>query len=178
MTDTPPAADLFHSGVVVTDIQAAIAAYSATGVMFTEVRDITLDVVVDGEQRTEHMLAAYTKQGPPHVELIQELDGAIWGPDALNLNHLGYWAQDVEVTAKALEQAGFRLRITPPASPPRIAYLSGPGSVWVELCGPGVRTMLAQWLTTCYGGLARPRRPHPLMPAPIQRKTGTRWPMF
>lgn len=152
MPDTQPVADLFHTGVVVRDIHAAIAAYHALGVTFTEVRDITIDVVVDGEHNTEHMLAAYTKQGPPHVELIQELDGDIWGPDALNLNHLGYWAEDVEAAAKALEQAGFRLRITPPASPPRIAYLSGPGSVWIELCGPGVRTMLAQWLTTCYAG--------------------------
>ncbi|NGP05833.1 VOC family protein [Rhodococcus sp. 14C212] len=147
-----PMADLFHVGVVVEDIHEAIAAYSATGATFTEVRDITLEVVLDGVRRTEHMFAAYTKQGPPYLELIQELEGNIWGSDALDLNHLGYWAEDVDATAKTLEQAGFTLRMMPPASPPRIAYLSGPGSIWVELCGPGVRTMLAEWLTTSYAG--------------------------
>jgi catechol 2,3-dioxygenase-like lactoylglutathione lyase family enzyme len=145
-------AELFHTGVVVEDIDAAIAAYTATGVTFTEVRDITLDVIVDGARRTEHMLAAYTKEGPPYLELIQELDGDIWGSNALNLNHLGYWVDDVEAAAGKLEQAGFALRLRPAASPPRLAYLSGPGNVWVELVAPAVRASLAQWLATTYAG--------------------------
>jgi hypothetical protein len=145
-------ADLFHTGVVVEDIHAAIAAYSATGAMFTEVRDITLDVVVDGERRTERILVAYTTQGPMYVELIQELEGDIWGPSALNLNHLGYWVEDVETAAKELESAGFKLRMLPAANPPRIGYLSGPGNVWVELVAPPVRPSLEQWLATSYAG--------------------------
>ena len=145
-------ADLFHTGVVVEDIHAAIAAYTATGAEFTEVRDITMDVVLDGERRTEHMLAAYTKQGPPYVEFIQELAGDIWGPDALNLNHLGYWVEDVERAAKELERSGFTLRLLPAATPARIGYLSGPGNVWVELVAPAVRPSLDQWLATTYTG--------------------------
>jgi len=154
-------ADLFHAGVVVEDIHAAIAAYSATGATFTEVRDITLDVVLAGERRTEHMLATYTKQGPVHVELIQELEGDIWGPGAMNLNHVGYWVEDVEIAAKELERAGFKLRLLNATSPPRIGYLSGPGNVWVELVGPAVRSSLEQWLTTSYAGPDAP-------PAPIE----------
>lgn len=149
-------ADLFHTGVVVEDIHAAIAAYTATGVTFTEVREITMDVLLDGERRTEHMLAAYTKQGPPYVELIQELDGDMWGPGALNLNHLGYWVEDVEGAAAELERSGFTLRLLPVARPARIGYLSGPGNVWVEVVAPAVRTSLDQWLATSYAGPARP----------------------
>jgi hypothetical protein len=153
MTDArPPLADLFHTGVVVEDIHAAIAAYAATGASFSEVRDITMEVVLDGERRTEHMLAAYTKQGPGYVELIQELEGDIWGPSALNMNHLGYWVEDVESAAKELERSGFTLRLLPAARPPRIGYLSGPGNVWVELVAPAVRSSLDQWLATSYAG--------------------------
>jgi hypothetical protein len=156
---SPHLADLFHTGVVVEDIHAAIAAYSATGAIFTEVRDITMDVLLDGERRTEHMLVAYTTQGPMFVELIQELEGDIWGSSALNLNHLGYWVEDVETAAKELESAGFKLRILPAASPPRIGYLSGPGNVWVELVAPAVRSSLDQWLATSYGGPDAPPTP-------------------
>lgn len=144
--------ELFHTGVIVDDIFAAIASYAGLGVTFTEVRDITLKVVVDGESRTERMLAAYTRQGPPYVELIQELDGDIWGPRALNLNHLGYWVEDVEQAARDLQAQGFVLRMVPDSSPPHFAYLLGHGSLWVELCGPSVRPMLRQWLMTCFEG--------------------------
>ncbi|MER7684947.1 VOC family protein [Streptomyces sp. NPDC097610] len=153
MTGTrPPLADLYHTGVVVEDIHEAIAAYAATGAAFAEVRDITMEVVLDGERRMERMLATYTKQGPGHVELIQELEGGIWGPSALNLNHVGYWVEDVESAAEELEKSGFKLRLLPAARPPRLAYLSGPGNIWVELVGPAVRPSLEQWLATSYAG--------------------------
>lgn len=153
MTDTrPPLTAPYHTGVVVEDIHAAIAAYAATGATFTEVRDITMDVVLDGEVRTERMLAAYTRQGPGYVELIQELEGDIWGPSALNMNHVGYWVEDVESAAEELERSGFTLRLLPAARPPRIGYLSGPGNLWVELVGSVVRPSLDQWLATSYAG--------------------------
>jgi Glyoxalase/Bleomycin resistance protein/Dioxygenase superfamily len=145
-------ADLYHAGVVVEDIHAAIAAYSATGVTLAEIRDITLEVVLDGERRTEHMLATYSKQGPVHVELIQEVEGDIWGAGFLNMNHLGYWVEDVQNAAEELEKAGFALRMVNATNPPRIGYLSGPGNVWVELVAPAVRSSLGEWLTTSYAG--------------------------
>lgn len=93
------------------------------------------------------------------MELIQEVDGDIWGAAALNLNHLGFWVEDVEKAAERLQEAGLELRMVSAASPPRFAYLSGPGDVWVELCGPGVRTMLSQWLSTAYQGPDTPPVP-------------------
>jgi len=81
-----------------------------------------------------------------------ELEGNIWGADALDLNHLGCWVDDVEMAAKELEASGFELRLLPAATPPRIGYLSGPGSIWVELVGPAVRASLEQWLATEYAG--------------------------
>lgn len=152
----PQLANLYHTGVVVEDIHAAIAAYSAIGMTFSEVRDISFEVLVDGKPRTAHIRAAYSQQGPPHVEFIQDLAGDIWAPDALDLNHLGFWVEDVEVAVAELERSGFALRVRPAATPPRLAYLSGPGSVWVELVAPAVRSSLEQWLATSYIAPAAP----------------------
>lgn len=71
--------DLYHIGLTVPDLRAAMEQYSdAFGFGWATVRESTHAVVVDGEQRQAQIAVTYSVQGPPYLELIEERRGAVW----------------------------------------------------------------------------------------------------
>lgn len=114
MTANPlQAADLYHTGIVVPDLDAAKARMTElAGYSWTV--DLTAEVPVlgsDGEVRTLGMRYVYSLE-EPRVELVQEIPGTFWaaGP-RLATHHLGYFCDDLAATSKLLEEAGFRREV-------------------------------------------------------------------
>jgi len=140
---------LYHVGLVVPDIEAAVEQYSDLfGLRFASLRHSTLEVRVDGVVRTPELIVSYSMDGPPYVELIEERSGGTWAADALGLSHLGFWAKDLSAMSARLEAAGMAARVRdngPDGRPARFTYHPGAGGIWVELVAPQFALTLEQW---------------------------------
>lgn len=108
-------------------------------------RDTTLDVIVDGVVRQARIAATYSLEGPPYLELVEERSGAVWANDALGLQHVGLWTDDLEGSIARLEEAGFpgRVRHQPaPGQPALFSYHQGGPGLWWELVSTAFRPRL------------------------------------
>src|SRR4051812_49600418 len=110
---TPPAGlDLYHVGLVVPDVQAAMQRYSeALGFTWSPVGDSSFDVLVDGRRTAARVAATYSMEGPPYLELVEELSGGIWAIGALGLQHVGFWVDDLEGAITRFDAAGLPGRV-------------------------------------------------------------------
>jgi catechol 2,3-dioxygenase-like lactoylglutathione lyase family enzyme len=144
---TPPAGlDMYHVGVVVPDVREAMARYSAAlGFTWSRVGDTRLDVLVDGRPREARIAATYSMEGPPYLELIEELSGDVWAARALGLQHVGFWVDDLEGTIRRFDDAGLpgRVRHLPAEGQPALfSYHDGGAGLWWELVSPAFRPRL------------------------------------
>lgn len=144
---TPPAGlELYHVGLVVPDLRAAMDTYAdVLGFGWTEVHDSRIDVLVDGQRREARIAATYSQQGPPYLELVEELSGGVWGRSGLGLAHAGFWVDDLDGTALRWEAAGLpaRVRHVPGADQaPLFTYHQAAPGMWWELVSTGFRERL------------------------------------
>lgn len=141
--------ELYHVGLVVPDITAAVEQYrDLFGLRFASLRRTFLEVRVNGAIRTPELIVSYTMDGPPYVELIEELSGGTWAADALGLNHIGFWAKDLPAAAARLEASGLATQVRdngPDDRPARFTYHPGLGGMWVELVAPQFARTLHEW---------------------------------
>jgi Glyoxalase/Bleomycin resistance protein/Dioxygenase superfamily len=149
----PPAGlDMYHVGVVVPDVRAAMAQYSeALGFTWSAVGDTTLDVLVDGRARQARIAATYSLEGPPYLELVEERSGAVWAAGALGLQHVGLWTDDLEGSIARLDGAGLpgRVRHLPGEGQPTLfSYHDGGAGLWWELVSTAFRPRLERRLGT------------------------------
>jgi hypothetical protein len=103
---TLKAADLYHTGIVVPDLEASMARMSeVAGHRWTEIQSAELSIrLADGE--TVLRLRYVYSLDAPHIELVQEIPGTPWTATA---HHLGYFCDDVPTTSKRLAESGFAL---------------------------------------------------------------------
>lgn len=131
------AADLYHTGVVVADVDEAAGRLSAVGgYHWTKTLQYTVPVItVEGAVDISFTMA-YSLESP-HIELIQEIPGTLWVSAPRNaVHHLGYWTDDVDATGKALEQSGYTLEARPNTdAPANFAFYLDPLGIRVELVG-------------------------------------------
>lgn len=108
----PLGLNLYHIGVVVPDLRASMEQCSAAfGFTWTELGTSTLNVSVDGHVLEARIAATYSREGPPYLELGEELSGVVWAAGALALHHVGLWTDDLAVTVQRLEAAGLPGRV-------------------------------------------------------------------
>lgn len=112
--------DLYHTGVLVPDIDATMTRLSAlAGYRWITPQTYTLPMRTVTGTRDLTMTFVYSLQSP-HVELVQEIPGTPWSAAPGNaIHHLGYFTDDLVATAQMLEADGFTLEAT--------ADVSGPG---------------------------------------------------
>lgn len=147
--------ELYHVGYVVDDIEAAMAHYGAAlGLSWAVVTPRVLRVVVDGADTPKdvELLATYSVQGPPYVELIQELSGGVWGPGSRRLDHLGYWVDDLPAAFAELSAKGLDASVQAVDAhdcPIRFSYqrASSQTGPWIELVDRAVRPALLAWVS-------------------------------
>lgn len=142
----PEGLDLYHVGVVVPDARAAMQQYTdALGFSWTELGLSTLDVVVDGQPREARIAATYSREGPPYLEIVEEVSGGVWAPDALALNHVGMWTDDLAGSVRRLEAAGLPGRVRHAAAPDQpelFSYHETGTGTWWELVSTAFRPRL------------------------------------
>ncbi|MFJ9127748.1 VOC family protein [Streptomyces sp. NPDC102340] len=141
------ASDLYHTGIVVPDVEAAMARMSeAAGYRWTRVE--ARDTQVRLANGTDRVLAlSYTYSlDAPHIELVQEIPGTPWTATARTAaHHLGYFCDDIPATSKRLEDAGFALEVCGVVdgnAPSVFAYHLAPTGVRIEIVD---RAVLPDW---------------------------------
>jgi len=105
--------DLYHTGIVVPDLDAAMARLSAlAGYRWIKPLSYTLPIrTVTGSHELTSTIV-YSVQSP-HVELLQEVPGTPWTAAPGNaVHHLGYFTDDLAGAARELERNGFTFEMT------------------------------------------------------------------
>ena len=145
-------AGIFHHGVIVDDLEAAMAHFTATmGCTWTPVRAFDPMPVWNaaGEQLTAKLRVVYSHQGPLRMELIESVPGTAYeGMRALGPSQLGVWVDSVADSAEAMLADGWELVLGgAPAAQGHgaIAYLSKPGSPVIELVARAITPVMEEW---------------------------------
>lgn len=102
-------ASYYHVGILVRDLDEAIARFSDTfRCSFAKPFDFAVDAFADPDPRPLTVHATFSQGGPPYVELIQgHPDEGFFRIDlGERLHHIGVWAEDVEAKAAELEAEG------------------------------------------------------------------------
>lgn len=141
------AADLYHTGLVVPDVDAAMARMSeAAGYRWTRPESTEMPVrLADGGDQVLTLRYTYSLDAP-HIELVQEIPGTPWtAPPRAAAHHLGYFCDDVRATSKRLEDAGFALEVCAVidgTAPSVFAYHLAPTGERIEIVD---RAVLPDW---------------------------------
>jgi hypothetical protein len=117
--------DFYHTGIVVPDLDAAMARLSAlAGYRWITPLTYTLPLHTAAGSREFTSTFVYSLQSP-HVELIQEVPGSPWTAAPGNaVHHLGYFTDDLADTAQQLQGGSFTLEATADVSPPDLALFA------------------------------------------------------
>jgi hypothetical protein len=105
--------DLYHTGIVVPDLDAAMARLSTlAGYRWITPLTYTLPFrTVDGSRELTSKIV-YSLQAP-HVELLQEVPDSPWTAAPGNaVHHLGFFTDDLAETARVLEDNGLTFEMT------------------------------------------------------------------
>jgi len=91
----------FQVGIFVQDLDAAMAQVgSALGLTWSEISSRELE---EGGR----LRVVFSKQGPPHIELIEGPPGSPWDSTAgPRIDHLGYWSDDFAAERDRLVREG------------------------------------------------------------------------
>jgi hypothetical protein len=109
------ASRVWHVGIVVNDIEAAIEHFSKLlDLHFDEPLTVHADIEEIGHRSNVEMTYTYSREGPPHLELIKATPEGLWGADrGEGLHHIGVWQEGLEARTTALlnqgHQAGARI---------------------------------------------------------------------
>jgi catechol 2,3-dioxygenase-like lactoylglutathione lyase family enzyme len=129
--------DLYHTGIVVSDLDAAMAKLTRiSGHQWTTPLSLTLPVETEAGQQDVDFRATYSLQAP-HVELVQEIPGTIWTSVPGNAaHHLGFFVDDLAKKSSELAEAGFAREACACAegqSPAFFAYHNDPLGIRIEI---------------------------------------------
>jgi catechol 2,3-dioxygenase-like lactoylglutathione lyase family enzyme len=117
--------DFYHTGIVVADLEAAMARLSAlAGYQWINPLTYTLPFRTASGTHEFTSTFVYSLQAP-HVELIQEVPGSPWTAAPGNsVHHLGYFTDSLADTARMLEDNGFTFEATADVAPPGLALFA------------------------------------------------------
>ena len=105
--------DFYHTGIIVPDLDAAMARLSAlAGYRWITPLSYTLPFRTADRTRELTSTIVYSVQSP-HVELVQEVPGTPWTAAPGNsVHHVGYFTDNLVEPARMLEGNGFTFEMT------------------------------------------------------------------
>jgi hypothetical protein len=142
------ATDQFHVGIVVDDLDAALAELTELfGYRWCPQMAVRTPVLLaTGE--TELDLRFTYSVTTPRVEVIQSRPGTLWIPvSGSPIHHLGYWSDDVAADAAQLIERGHVAEATGvrPDGTPVWAYHKSPSGPRIELVSRQIQPGLEQY---------------------------------
>ena len=141
---------LYHTGIRVPDIHAAMAELVPLGITWCSVQERDQHVWLPESGATVLPLKfTYSAEGPQHLELLEGPPGSIWdGRTQPGVHHLGVWAEDVAAETKACLEAGWKLlaaQAAPEAGYGVFTYVAPPSGTIVELVSAAIQPRFERW---------------------------------
>jgi len=91
----------YHFGILVEDLDAAIGRFAELfGLTFIGPRTFRISRLADPDEHRLEVQAAYSHQGPPHLELIEAAGDGLYGPSRLGFHHVGLWDPAIDTNRK------------------------------------------------------------------------------
>jgi hypothetical protein len=142
------ATDQFHIGIVVDDLDAALAEFGGLfGYEWCPVFAIETPVVLPEGEIMADLRFVYSKT-EPRVELIQARPGTPWVPAAdSGIHHAGYWSEDMADDGRKLDDCGYveEARGALPDGTPVWAYYRSPKGPRIELVSRRLQSGLEEY---------------------------------
>jgi catechol 2,3-dioxygenase-like lactoylglutathione lyase family enzyme len=148
--------ELFHTGIVVEDVERAIDDMSrALGLEFTAVQEHPMRQWRPSGEQSLVLRYAYSLAPYPLVELIESQPGTFYERSSgvtTQLHHVGMWVDDLADAADRLARDGFALAAAGMdergARPARVTFHESPHGLRVELCDAAMRAGFDAWVTS------------------------------
>jgi Glyoxalase/Bleomycin resistance protein/Dioxygenase superfamily len=117
--------DFYHTGIIVPDLDAAMARLSALA-GYRWITPLTYTLPFRTTTGTHELSSTFVYSlESPHLELIKEVPASPWAAAPGNsIHHLGYFTDDLADTARILEDNGFTFEATADVSPPDLALFA------------------------------------------------------
>jgi catechol 2,3-dioxygenase-like lactoylglutathione lyase family enzyme len=141
-------AGLYHTGIVVDDIEAAKAEYGdLMGLTWGYQGESEMPVWSPAGGRTLTFAYAYSDQGPHRIELVREIADTLWTvPRTGHVHHLGFWCDDVPAAEAELVRRGMtvaaRIGVSEPGDDAPIVYLEPNTGGYIELVSSELRARM------------------------------------
>jgi catechol 2,3-dioxygenase-like lactoylglutathione lyase family enzyme len=123
-TDLP--ASFFHVGIVVEDIEQAVARYSDVfGITFSEPETAVIPYLADPEPAPGpvEQIVAFAKTAPPFYQLIQARDSGVFSrANTGRVLYYGYWETDMAARIARLGELGIGIDARLAAGPDVLPY--------------------------------------------------------
>ncbi|MFC1416150.1 VOC family protein [Streptacidiphilus cavernicola] len=148
---TPEA--LFHTGLVVDDLEQAMAVLSAAaGYHWTSVMELEVTARTAAGVQAPVAQRFVLSVEEPRLELVEAIPGTVWVSDGTNgAHHVGYWAEAEAIAASSAALVELGLPVE--ASNDHAAdgqllwvYHRGPGGTRFELLSTAMRGPMEAWI--------------------------------
>jgi hypothetical protein len=139
-----------HVAHSVEDLDLAMRHFGESlGLIWASVQEWDMTISVSDEVVSTPIRFTYSRNSPPHIELIEGQPGTIWAPHR-GLHHVGVWTDDLAGDALHLSQSGFSQEAAGVARSGRIpsafTYHSSPHGMRLELVDVASRQAFDRWL--------------------------------
>ena len=144
--------DLFKTGLLVTDLEAAMQDLSAwLGLSWTAISQTPLVLRTPTGDEAVDLRFAYSTNGAPYLELLEaQPSGYYAARQGPHLHHVGRWVSDLAAASHELAAAGLPLEAAgvdaEGNSPAIFCFHQGGHGVRVELVEQGNRANFEAWL--------------------------------
>lgn len=142
-------AGISHTALAVPDLEKAMSGYrKALGLTWARPQQRAIRIRVAAGDLTTEIRFTYSRQGPPHLELIEGAAGTIWAPVS-GLHHIGLWSDQLESDAAQLEHRGMALEVAGLSrsgrQPSGFTYHRSTHGLRVELVDAAARPAFERW---------------------------------
>ncbi len=142
------AADQFHAGIVVDDLEPSLVDLADLfGYEWCEPISVSTPVVLPEGEIMLDLRFTYSVTSP-RLEVIRSVPGTLWTPVmGSGIHHLGYWSDDVAADSALLEGQGYAAEATGlrPDGFPFWAYHRSRGGPRIEIVSRQVQPSLEQY---------------------------------
>jgi len=144
-------APFFHVGLVVPDIEGAMTAFGgALGLTWARVEQRPTPVQTRAGRAAPDLRFTYSRQGPPHIELVEAVEVEPWQlPAAGALHHVGLWVDDLDAAVAALEREGSPVVASGRSRSGALfgfTYHEGPSGTLLELVDARSKPAFGRWI--------------------------------
>ena len=142
-------AGISHTALAVPDLETAMSFYGdALGLTWARPQQRAISIRVAAGDLTTDIRFTYSRQGPPHLELIEGAADTVWAPVS-GLHHIGLWSHRLEIDAAHLEHRGMAREVAGLSrsgkQPSGFTYHRSAHGLRVELVDAAARAAFERW---------------------------------